>query len=85
MPRHSLVELWNADRGVWNEEQDCRGRACPERPSRSGSTELTAGFDRPVLSFVEGLRTSGWGVEGLALPEEGAARRPYKSAFRRKP
>ncbi|MBF8261939.1 MAG: hypothetical protein HW376_1468, partial [candidate division NC10 bacterium] len=31
----------------------------------SGSTGLTTGFDKPVLSFVEGLRTNGWHVEGL--------------------
>ena len=38
-------------------------------------------FDTPVLSFVEGLRTNGWGVEacaescrsGIALPQRGAA------------
>ncbi|MDD5559990.1 UvrD-helicase domain-containing protein [Candidatus Methylomirabilis sp.] len=34
-------------------------------PAASGSTELTTGFDKPVLSKVEGLRTSGWGVEGV--------------------
>jgi hypothetical protein len=27
-------------------------------------TGLTAGFDEPVLSFVEGLRTNGWDIEG---------------------
>jgi hypothetical protein len=31
----------------------------------SGSTELTTCFDRPVLSFVEGLRMYGWGVEAI--------------------
>ena len=36
-------------------------------PAVSGSTELTTGFDTPVLSFVEGLRTNGWHIEGFRL------------------
>ncbi len=48
-------------------------------PATSGSTRLTTGFDRPVLSFVEGLRTSGWSIEagqepgGPVLPVQGSA------------
>ena len=42
-------------------------------PAASGSAGLTTGFDRPVLSEGEGLRTNGWGVEGFALPRRGAA------------
>jgi hypothetical protein len=34
------------------------------RPTVSDSTELTTGFDKPVLSYVEGLMTNGWSVEG---------------------
>ncbi len=37
-------------------------------PAASGSTRLTTGFDKPVLSFVEGLRTSGWSIETCVKP-----------------
>ena len=40
-------------------------------PSVSGSTRLTTGFDEPVLSFVEGLRTNGWHIEGLRVSGKG--------------
>jgi hypothetical protein len=46
---------------------DCHPFAKPvlSMPTVSGSTELTTDFDKPVLSFVEGLRTNGWHIEGL--------------------
>jgi hypothetical protein len=46
-------------------------------PAVSGSTGLTTGFDEPVLSFVEGLRTNGWDGESCNLegPPDGISRR----------
>jgi len=49
------------------ERRDCHPFAKPvlSMPTVSGSMILTTGFDKPVLSFVEGLRTNGWHIEGL--------------------
>jgi hypothetical protein len=50
-------------------------------PTVSGSMKLTTGFDKPVLSFVEGLRTNGWHIEGLRASACLVARIDDETAF----
>ena len=39
--------------------------ACPEDANRFWFDRLTTGFDKSVMSFVEGLRTNGWHIDRL--------------------